>query len=149
MAVSSAASESVETPVTTASSPSDSIQIAIRHARIRWVGAPLLITGVLLLLLAVLQLTMGGPGWVVMLGLFGMGTALASFGANHDTAMAHAMKTRADGRLPVNLRDEVQAELERDHGGMMALKPSVRAGLFVPFLCVGVQALLAWKLLGA
>ena len=125
------------------------IQVAVRHARLRWVGAPLLFTGILLILLAVLQMVSGGPVWMVMLGLFGLGTALASFGANHDTAMAHAVRVRLHANLPVPLRDEVDAELERDRNDVMGLRPSAIAGLVVPVVCICVQGFVAWRLLGA
>lgn len=125
------------------------IQVAVRHARLRWIGAPLLLTGLLLVLLTVLQMVSGGPGWMVMLGLFGLGTALASFGANHDTAMAHAVRVRLHANLPVPLRDEVNAELARDRNDVMGLRPSVMAGLVVPVVCICVQGFVAWRLLGA
>ena len=130
-------------------SSSDDIRVAIRHARLRWIGAPLLVTGALLLVLAFLQMVAGGSGWVVMLGCFGFGTALASFGANHDTALAHAVRVRTDTKLPVSLRDELDAELARDRNEVMGLRPSVIAGMVVPAICVAAQSYVAWRLLGA
>jgi len=120
----------------------------VRHSRLRWLGAPLLLTGALLLVLAFLGVASGGSGWNVMLGLFGTGTALASFGANHDTAIAHAVKVRGNPELPAALRDEVEQELQRDRSDTLSLRPSAMAGLIVPFVCIGVQSYVAWRLLG-
>jgi hypothetical protein len=132
-----------------ASAASNDIRVAVRHARLRWVGAPLLLTGGLLAVLAFLTMASGGSGWTVMLGCFGMGTALASFGSNHDTAMAHAIRVRTDPNLPDGLREEVEAELAKDRSEMLSLRPSAIAGLMVPVLSVGVQGYVAWQLLGA
>jgi hypothetical protein len=107
------------------------------------------VTGALLLVLAALKAVSGGSGWVVMLGCFGLGTALASFGANHDTALAHAVRVRADANLPVSLREEVDAELARDRDEVMGLRPSAIAGMVVPLVCVAAQSYIAWRLLGA
>ncbi|HCH63853.1 MAG TPA: hypothetical protein DFR83_13690 [Deltaproteobacteria bacterium] len=135
--------------MTTGTDEVNDIQVAIRHARLRWIGAPLLVTGGLLLVLALLQMVSGGPVWVVMFGLFGLGTALASFGANHDTAMAHAVRVRLHADLPVALRDEVNTEMARDRNDVMGLRPSAIAGLVVPLVCISVQTFVAWRLLGA
>ena len=135
--------------MTPAASVSDDIRVAVRHSRLRWVGAPLLVTGALLLVLAFLKMVSGGSGWVVMLGCFGLGTALASFGANHDTALAHAVRVRMHAELPVSLRDEVDAELARDRNEVMGLRPSAVAGMVVPMVCVAAQSYIAWRLLGA
>ena len=135
--------------MTPAASASDDIRVAIRHSRLRWIGAPLLVTGALLLVLALLKMVSGGSGWVVMIGCFGLGTALASFGANHDTAIAHAVRVRTHAGLPVSLRDEVDAELARDRNEVMGLRPSAIAGMVVPMVCAAAQSYIAWRLLGA
>ncbi len=124
------------------------VSIAIRHARLRWVGAPLLVTGVLLVLTATLSALSGGNGWNVMLSMFGTGTALASFGANHDTAMAHALRVRTDTRLPVDLKHEVEQELARNRNDTLGLRPSAGAGMVVPLVAIAAQAWLLWRLLG-
>jgi len=132
----------------TAASTAADVSIAVRHARLRWLGAPLLITGFLILVSAALTFAAGGSGWNVMFGLFGTGTALATFGANHDTAMVHALRSREDPGLPAHLAKEVDAELQRDRGETLALRPSVGAAFVVPFLAIGAQTWVAWRLLG-
>jgi len=124
------------------------VTIAVRHARLRWLGAPLLITGFLVLLSAALSMAAGGSGWHVMIGMFGTGTALATFGANHDTAMVHALRSREDPALPAHLVKEIDGELKRDRGDTLALRPSVWAGFLVPFLAIGAQCWVGWQLLG-
>lgn len=130
------------------SSPAVDLKVAVRHARLRWIGAPLLITGMMLLIWAFLGFASGGSGWSVMLGCFGLGTALASFGANHDTAIAHAVRVRGEAGLPEELRAEVEKELSRDRADTLSLRPSAAAGMVVPVVCVAVQTYLAWRLLG-
>lgn len=127
---------------------SSDVAIAVRHSRIRWLGAPLLVTGALVLVSALLAFVAGGSGWNVMFGLFGTGTALATFGANHDTAMVHALRSREDPGLPASLAQELGAELQRDRAETLALRPSVGAGFVVPFLAIGAQSWVGWQLLG-
>jgi len=83
-----------------------------------------------------------------MLGCFGLGTALATFGANHDTALAHAVRIHTSLELPDALRDEVERELQRDRSDTLSLRPSAVAGMVVPLLCLTVQGYVAWRLLG-
>ena len=132
-------------------SASSAAAAAVRHANIRWVGAPLLITGLFGLLSALLGLVGGGPGLNVMLGLFSTGMALASFGSNNDTALALALQAR-DGappaRLPASLEEELNAELERDRKAVLELKPAPTIAMVLPLITVAVQAGLAWRLFG-
>lgn len=126
------------------------VAAARRHAALRWVGAPLLVTGLFGLLSALLGLAGGGPGLNVMLGLFGTGMALASFGANNDTALALALRARDSGteRLSPQLEAELNEELERDRKGVLELKASPTVAMVLPVVATAVQAGLAWRLFG-
>lgn len=119
---------------------------AIRHARLRWVGAPLLLSGGALIVYAVYGWLTGGAGWTVALACFGTGLALASFGANHDAAMGYALVSQDSG-LPASLKDELDAELVRDRAGVMKVRPAPNVGMVMPLLAVGVQAFALWRLL--
>ena len=121
---------------------------AVRHARLRWVGAPLLLSGFGLLLFAIYSALTGGSLLTVGLGMFGCGLALASFGANHDTAMALAFSSRDEG-LPDALNDELNEELERDRDAVVHGRPSPGVGLVVPFIAAGIQAWVAFRLFGS
>jgi hypothetical protein len=126
------------------------LSIARRHATWRWSGAPLLLSGVLLLLAALVGVIQGGSGFTAMLGLFGCGLSLASFGANHESAVAHSLKVRqAGGDLPERLAADLDEEMKRDRDGTLSLRPSPRIALVLPFAAVLVQSGVAWRLFGA
>ena len=126
---------------------SDERAIAVRHSRLRWVGAPLLATGVGLLGYAIFAVMTGGSLLTVGLGMFGCGLALASFGANHDTAMALAFAHR-DADLPAHLIDELNDELERDRDGIVHGQPMPRVAIAMPLIATGIQVLVAYRLFG-
>ncbi len=125
---------------------SEDVVRAIRHARLRWVGAPLLLSGVSLIGYAVYGWLTGGSGWTTGAACFGTGLALASFGANHDAAMGYALLAQ-DAGLPQSLQDELEAELVRDRPGVMNVRPAPTVGMIMPFLAVGVQVFVLWRLL--
>ena len=125
---------------------SEDVARAIRHARIRWVGAPLLLSGVALIGYAVYGWLTGGSGWTVAAACFGTGLALASFGANHDAAMGYALLAQ-DAELPPSLQDELEAELVRDRPGVMKMRPAPTVGMIMPVGAVGVQLFVLWRLL--
>lgn len=135
-------------------SASSTVAAARRHATLRWIGAPLLVTGLLGLVTSLLGFVGGGPGLNVMLGLFSTGMALASFGSNNDTALALALQARDAVRagegepLPQPLLDELNAELARDRKAVLELKASPTAATVLPFVAVLVQSGLAWRLFG-
>lgn len=126
---------------------SDETAIVVRHARVRWVGAPLLASGVALLGYALFAVMTGGSMLTVGLGMFGCGLALASFGANHDTAMALAFAHR-DAELPPSLMDELSDELERDRDGIVHGQPMPKVAMVMPIIAMGIQALVAYRLFG-
>ena len=121
--------------------------VAVRHAKIRWVGAPLLLSGVGLLGFAVSSVFAGGSLLTVGLGMFGCGLSLAAFGVNHDTAMALSFANR-NGDLPEPLLDELKAELERDRDGIVHGRPTPKVALAMPLVAVSIQAWVAVRLFG-
>ncbi len=125
---------------------SESVALARRHAAWRWSGAVLLPTGLLLLAGGLLQSLAGGSGWNVMLGLFSSGLGLASFGANHDTAMAHVLRARGSAGLPAALLKELDDELARTREGDPSLRPSPRVALALPVVALAVQLWVASRL---
>ena len=127
----------------------DDLSMARRHAAWRWTGAPLLLTGGLLLAVAVVGALQGESGFTVMLGLFGCGLSLASFGANHEAAVASALRVRdAGGTLPARLGADLDEELQRDRTGVLGLRPSPRVALVLPVVAVLVQAGVVWRVFG-
>lgn len=121
---------------------------ASRHAALRWVGAPLLLTGFGLLIFAVVTWAGGGSGWNIGLSLFGTGLGLASFGANNDAALALALRASESGAaLSPSLAAELEHELARDRSGLMGLIPAPTFAMIVPVLALGAQAFLLSRLL--
>ncbi len=127
------------------SATSAALSSAKRHATLRWAGAPLLLSGIGLLLAAFAGLASGGSGWNLAMGFFGTGLGLASFGSNHDAAIAYLQQADR-AALPKNLAEELDEELERDRAGTMALKPVPAVAMILPMVAVGVQGFLAWRL---
>ena len=123
-------------------------QNASFHARLRWVGAPLLLSGVVMFVWALSLAGRGGSLLTVMFGLFGCGMALASFGANHDTAMALAIRSRVGGEdtLSDSLAREVAEEMEVDRAATMSLRDSPRIAMVLPLVALGVQSFVFWRL---
>lgn len=126
----------------------DEAAAAAQHARLRWVGAPLLLSGALLAFVALTSSFGGGATGLVLAAIGATLSGLASFGVNHDTAMAFAMRAAPD-RLPPALAEEANAERERLRKGAPALRPNRAAALLVPLICIGLQAFLTWRLFGA
>lgn len=118
---------------------------AQRHATVRWAGAPLLFTGAGLLVASVVALAGGGSGWNIALSLFGTGLGLASFGANHDAAIAYLVQAPRKA-LPAKLQAELDEELQRDRAGTLALKPVPGVALALPLVAILVQGFVAWRL---
>ena len=111
---------------------------ARRHARLRWVGAPLLATGVLVLLTAGVRSFGPGPVGPALLAVGGCLLALTSFGVNHDSALAY---TRDAGpAADPALRLELDAALDKDRPGTLTLRAAPAMGFVIPVLAVLVQS---------
>ena len=129
------------------------LRAARRHAGLRWAGAPLLITGLAGLVGAVVAYAEGGAGVNIGLALFGTGLGLASFGANHDTAMALALRVSEavrgeESALPPALAEELRQELVADRAAVLDLRASPRVAFALPIAALLVQGLLLWRLIG-
>ena len=96
---------------------------------------------------AAFRAMVGGSGWTVAFAAFGVGMALAAFGANHDSAMAYAFAGRGDG-LPPELKTELEEELDRDRDGVIDVRPAPKVGMVMPVIALSVQLWVAWRLFG-
>ena len=124
-------------------------QSAVFHSRLRWVGAPLLLSGVVLLLWAFTNMIRGGSGWLVLLSMLGCGMSLACFGANHDTAMALALEARqtpGTPGLPEKLAQELEEEMTTDRAEVMSLRPTQVIGKVLPLVAILIQGGILWQL---
>ena len=126
-----------------------SLGVIERHAKLRWVGAPLLVTGLGLIGLCVADWLQGGSGYSILLGTLGTGMGLAAFGANHEAVIALAARhaESEEAPLPESLSQELSEELARDRAGTMALQAFPRTAMALPVVAIGVQALTAWIIL--
>ena len=107
----------------------------------------MLLTGVGLLGKAVYDAFFLGPLWLAAVAALGAGLALASFGANHDTAMGLAYQAREAG-LPLDLKDELDAEIERDRDGVLALRPTPTIAKVIPLIAAGIQIFVFTRVFG-
>ena len=121
--------------------------MAVRHAKLRWVGAPLLLSGVGLLGFAVSAIFTGGSLLTVGLGMFGCGLSLAAFGVHHDTAMAVTFANRS-ADLPDSLLDELKEELDRDRDAIVHGHPTPKVALAMPLVAASIQIWVAIRLFG-
>lgn len=128
---------------------------ALRHASLRWLGVPLLVTGATMVIWALAGVFTGGSWLTLGLTLFGTGLGLGSFGANNDTALAFAARVseatgsreERPGLLSDKLEDELAQELERDRPGVMGMLPTPRVAMGLPAVALVVQALALSRLM--
>jgi len=130
----------------------EALRLATRHLKLRWVGAPLFLTGASLLVMAVRAFLHGASGWTVLLACFGTGMGLASFGSNHDAALAYAYRLHRDpdpgpGLTPA-LSAELNEEMARDRTGVGDLIPFPKMSMIVPFVAIAVQTWVFTRLFG-
>lgn len=124
---------------------------ALFHARLRWMGAPLLLSGVCLLGWSIVVVAQGASVVSFFLGLFGTGLGLATFGANHDTAMALALRAQDAGEdngsnLSEHLVEELAEEMAHDRAELLSLRPSPKIATVLPLVAMMVQGFVLWRL---
>ena len=128
----------------------EAIRLATRHLKLRWIGAPLFVSGLTLLVLAVRAALHGASGWTVLFACFGTGMGLASFGSNHDAALAYAYEVHRDPDpgpgLGTTLAAELDEELARDRIGVGELVAFPKVSMIVPFVATGVQLWVASRI---
>ena len=121
--------------------------MAARHAKLRYLGMPLFVLGLLGILAALgLWLSGSGKGGWVLLYVASTGLSLATFGSNNDTAIAYMV--RAEG-LPDGLRSELEWEMKRDLAGTQALIPTPKTAYAMLLIALTLHALAASRLISA
>jgi hypothetical protein len=128
------------------------LQDALLHARVRWVAVPLLVSGGAQLVWALVAAALGGSWLDLLLAAVGCLLALATYGANHDAAVALLVRLRPEAGAPLRgapeaLLAEVDEALRKDEAGTRALAPHGVAARALPVLTMLAQALVAWRLL--
>ena len=121
------------------------VRAAHLHFNLRWLGCFLLISGVLLLSYFLVQVFGTGALLHLILSFVSCGLSLGSFGINHDTAVAYALRARDEGVLltehPV-LQRELTEDLERDKIETMSLKPHSILSYVIPCIALALQGYL-------
>ena len=124
---------------------------AEKHIRMRWIGVPLLVSGLVLFLIAIQSFWISGSIFPVLLGTACALMGLTCFGVNHDTAICFAMEAqRADDtlRFSPQLQTELEEEMRRDRADVLALQSNPKIALFLPIVVVIVQILEGFLLFG-
>ncbi len=118
------------------------------HFNLRWLGAILLVSGIVLLLNFVSQLFTGGSVLTAIFSFVSCGLSLGSFGINHDTAIAYAVQAKNEGislsEHPV-LETELNEDLNRDRSQTLSLKPHSILSYLIPFITLLLHGYL-WSL---
>jgi hypothetical protein len=122
----------------------------IWHARLRWIGAPLLLTGLITVGLCTARYLEGYAGYPILFGFMGTGLGLAAFGVNHEAtiALAISLKNQGSEPLPESLAKELGEEMARDRENTLSLQAFPKTALLMPMIALAVQAGTAWYALG-
>lgn len=122
---------------------------SLKHIRLRWIGAPLFIVGLVWLGFAFQQALSGGTWFYVMLGFASSMMGLTCFGLNHDTAIQLALQVRSHQPEYVfegPLQREVSEELNRDYANALALSGHPTLGKVLPVITLMVHGLMVYLL---
>ena len=140
------------------------LRSAEMHIKLRWVGVPLLLSGIFLLITAVLYLGNPSGSWFsLLLGVASSLGALSAFGVNHDTAVSLGVEivnssnphqddsqlsepSAFEDRASAQLLKEVELELKRNRTEALNLRPSPISAMVIPVIVVGIQLLASWRL---
>ena len=124
---------------------------AEKHIKIRWIGVPFFITGIVLFLIAIQEYRYTGVFFPILLGMASTLMGLTCFGVNHDTAICLAMEAqREDDTLQFSeqLQRELDEELQRERSKTLALQSSPKIAFVLPIVVALVQILELYLLFG-
>lgn len=108
--------------------------------RLRWLGAPLLFSGIALFLSIITTVAQTQDYFLILLGFGSMALGLTTFGVNHDTAMALVANHHPNtSRFEASLQKEFEEDLRWDTAKTLSLKAHTKTALFVPILAVLLQ----------
>ena len=114
---------------------------AMFFLRYRWIGLPILCTGVLLFISVITMFPQtNGDYFLVLLGFGCMALGLTSFGVSHDTAMAlvaeHYPKTV---KFHSALQREFSEDIKWNKAKTLALSAHTKTAVIIPLLALLVQ----------
>jgi hypothetical protein len=118
------------------------------HLRLRWLGVPLFLAGLVELAFAAYGVTNGLLAWHVALWAFGaVATSLATFGNHTENAIAH-MQTLKQTELTHPMRAELNWELRRNRTATLSLSTTPVTSVIVTALAITMHALTINALVG-
>ena len=114
---------------------------AMFFLRYRWIGVPILLSGILLFFSVVTMFAKtDGDYFLILLGFGCMALGLTSFGVSHDTAMAivaeHYPKT-AD--FHAKLQHEFSEDIQWNKSKTLSLSAHTKTAVIIPLLALLVQ----------
>ena len=125
------------------------LKAAERHIRLRNLGYVLFCSGLLLFGYSLWH-TSHTHIWInILLGFASVGTGLAVFGVNHDTAISLAVLAENEGlrnSFSPLLNRELIEDLEWDRSATLALQAHVKSSYFVIILSIAIQIFLVSRI---
>ena len=114
---------------------------AMFFLRYRWIGVPILCTGVMLFISVLTMFSQtNGDYFLVLLGFGCMALGLTSFGVSHDTAMAivaeHYPKT---SNFNSTLQREFSEDIKWNKAKTLSLSTHTKTATIIPLLALLVQ----------
>ena len=125
------------------------IQKAAFHFRYRWIGFPLLLIGGCLFLFSLSSYRETHDWFVCLLGFGCTMLGLTSFGVNHDTGVAFALlaEKETDAPLSSTMRLELDEDLSWDRSATLAIQPTPKTALLLPWFVIALQFYVFWRLM--
>ncbi|MAA79194.1 MAG: hypothetical protein CL916_08025 [Deltaproteobacteria bacterium] len=117
-------------------------QKAMFFLRYRWIGVPILCSGIMLFLSVLTMFPQtNGDYFLILLGFGCMALGLTSFGVSHDTAMAlvaeHYPKT---ANFNSALQREFSEDIKWDKAKTLSLSAHTKTAMVIPLLALLVQS---------
>ena len=114
---------------------------AMFFLRYRWIGVPILCTGILLFISVITMFSQTDSDYfLILLGFGCMALGLTSFGVSHDTAMAlvaeHYPKT---SDFHTSLQNEFSEDIHWNKAKTLALSAHTKTAIIIPMLALLVQ----------
>jgi len=123
-------------------SPKKLYKAAEFHYRYRWIGLPLLLSGMGTFLFAASVFPRTGDWFGLILSVGCTLIALTSFGINHDSATAYSLllkKTDKADKMSSVMIHELEEDLSWDRRSTLSLRAHPVAAVLVPWLAVAFQ----------
>lgn len=119
------------------------------YMKIRWVGVPFFLLGVVWIFFALQHVLQTGEYIVLMASMASCLMGLTCFGLNHDTAIQLARQIRENEPskpLGSQTERELKEEMARDMAQALSITGHPKLAFFIPVLTLSVHGLVVWML---